>query len=47
MRRLVSPQGVVVVVSDEKAERLGWEPYEADQPAPKPVRKPRVKKTQD
>ncbi len=47
--RLVSPMGVVVSVSEEKAARLGsgWVPYVADQSAPttKPERKPRVKKT--
>lgn len=47
MPRLVSPLGVIVSVSEEKAARLGWEPYVADQPKPKPTRKPRAKKQDD
>lgn len=45
MVRLVSPDGVVVSVTEEKAARLGWEPYKVDRPEPpKPARKPRAKK---
>jgi hypothetical protein len=40
MPRLVSQQGVVVNVSDEKAERLGsgWTPVAEPQPAKKTAR---------
>jgi hypothetical protein len=46
MPRLVSQQGVVVNVSDEKAERLGsgWVPVDAAPAEEKPAAKPAVKK---
>lgn len=48
MVRLISPRGVIVSVSEEKAERLGWEPYQADQPADPPKRRPgRPKKSEN
>ena len=35
MPRLIGPNGATVVVSEEKAARLGWEPAEKPKAAPK------------
>lgn len=42
MARLISPLGIVVNVSDEKAARLGWEPVEGQKPKPgRPKKQPK------